>query len=182
VAEDLEFTRVDRPLVQRAARVLALAKDRKLSIVTAESCTGGLIAAVLSDAPGAADWLHGGFVTYTKEAKEALLGVSTDLIDSAGIVSEAVARAMAEGALARSPADVSVAIAGVAGPTTDEDGTPVGTVHLAAARRGHATIHVARNFGDSGAAPIAIAASRRLSRCLNAPCGREVTAGPTLTY
>ena len=150
MTEDLEFTRVDRALVERAAAVMATAKRKRLSIVTAESCTGGLIAAVLSEAPGAGDWLHGGFVTYTKENKTAALGVPADLIERHGIVSEAVARAMADGALARSPADIAVAITGVAGPETDEDGTAVGTVHLAAACRDGKTLHVRRQFGDIG--------------------------------
>ena len=150
MAEDIEFTRIDRALIDQAAAVLKLAKRRRLGLVTAESCTGGLVAAVLSEAPGAADWLHGGFVTYTKESKTAALGVPADLIAQAGAVSEAVARAMAEGALARSPADVAVAITGVAGPEPDEDGTPVGIMHLAAARRGRETIHVQHAFGNIG--------------------------------
>ena len=153
MAEDLEFTCIDRALVERAAAVMALAERKRLSLVTAESCTGGLIAAVLSEAPGAADWLHGGFVTYTKENKTIALGVPSELIEHEGIVSEAVARAMAQGALARSPADVAVAITGVAGPKPDEDGTPVGTVHFAAARRGRAMSHVQYQFGDIGRGP-----------------------------
>jgi nicotinamide-nucleotide amidase len=153
LAEDLEYTHIDRALIEQAADVMALAKDKKLSIVTAESCTGGLIAAVLSEAPGAGDWLHGGFVTYTKENKQAALGVTLDLIEREGVVSEAVARAMAEGALARSPADVSVAVTGVAGPATDDEGNPVGTAHLAAARRGGELLHVRRDFGDIGRGP-----------------------------
>jgi nicotinamide-nucleotide amidase len=150
VAEDIEFARIDRPLIEQGVAVLELAKRERLGLVTAESCTGGLIAAVLSEAPGAADWLHGGFVTYTKENKTAALGVPAGLIARAGVVSEAVARAMAEGALARSPADVAVSITGTAGPAPEEDGTPVGHMHVAAARRGRATIHVAHDFGDIG--------------------------------
>jgi nicotinamide-nucleotide amidase len=158
VAEQLEFTKIDRALVQRAADVVVLAERKGVGIVTAESCTGGLVAAVLSEAPGAADWLHGGFVTYTKQNKTAALGVPADLIERAGAVSEPVARAMAEGALARSPANIAVAITGVAGPTTDDDGTPVGTVHFAAARRGFPTIHLVRCFGDIGRGPCRYAA------------------------
>lgn len=158
MTEKIEFTQIDKPLVALACKVMALAESRKVSLVTAESCTGGLVAAVLSDAPGAGDWLHGGFVTYTKEQKTAVLGVDPALIAQADVVSEPVARAMAEGALAHSPADASVAITGVAGPSTDEDGTPVGTVHFAAARRGHATLHVMRKFGDIGRGPCRYAA------------------------
>jgi nicotinamide-nucleotide amidase len=150
VVEDIEFTRIDRALIDQSVAVLKLAQRERLGLVTAESCTGGLIAAVLSEAPGAGDWLHGGFVTYSKEDKTAVLRVPADLIERAGIVSEAVARAMAEGALARSPADVAVSVTGAAGPAPEEDGTPVGHMHLAAARRGHATIHAAHDFGDVG--------------------------------
>ena len=153
MAKHVEFTRIDRDLIEEAVAVMEIAKRKQLSIVTAESCTGGLIAAVLSEAPGAGDWLHGGFVTYTKENKAAALGVDLDLIEKEGVVSAPVARAMAEGALERSPADIAVAITGVAGPATDEDGTPVGTVHFAAARRGFETMHVERNFGDIGRGP-----------------------------
>jgi nicotinamide-nucleotide amidase len=150
VAEDIDFTRIDRALVEQGAALLERAKRERLRLVTAESCTGGLIAAVLSEVPGAADWLHGGFVTYTIEHKTAALGVPPDLIERAGVVSEAVARAMAEGALARSPADVAVSVTGAAGPAPEKDGTPVGRMHLAAARRGRTTMHVAHDFGDIG--------------------------------
>ncbi len=150
MTKDLQFTCIDRALIEKAAALMELAKRKKVSFVTAESCTGGLIAAVLSEAPGAGDWLQGGFVTYTKENKVAALGVDPAMIDREGVVSEAVARAMAEGALARTPADISVSVTGVAGPKTDEDGTPVGTIHFAAARRGGETLHVHRNYGDIG--------------------------------
>jgi nicotinamide-nucleotide amidase len=148
--EKLEFTRIDAPLVRRAADVMAVAARNRLSIVTAESCTGGLLAAVLSEAPGAADHLHGGFVVYTEEHKKIALSVPAGLIEHEGAVSAAVARALAEGALARSAADLSVAITGVAGPASDKKGNPVGLVHLAAARRGFPTLHVEKRFGDIG--------------------------------
>lgn len=150
---DIEFTRIDAALVQTAAKVMSGAAEQRLSLVTAESCTGGLIAAALSEAPGAATWLHGGFVTYTKAQKIAVLGLDAALIDRAGLASEAVARAMAENALARSPADIAVAITGVAGPARDEDDTPVGTMHIAAARRGGETVHRKQMFGDIGRGP-----------------------------
>jgi nicotinamide-nucleotide amidase len=92
-------------------------------------------------------------VTYSAEQKTAALGVAPAVIEAAGLVSEAVARAMAEGALARSPADMAVSVTGVAGPEPDEDGTPVGIVHFAVARRGHATLHAERRYGDIGRGP-----------------------------
>ena len=118
-----------------AAAVLAQAKDCGLSIVTAESCTGGLIAAAFSRAPGAATHFHGGFVTYTKPMKTAVLGVSSDLLERKGAVCEEVARAMAQGALEGSPAEIALSITGVAGPEPDEDGNPGGLIYCAVARR-----------------------------------------------
>jgi nicotinamide-nucleotide amidase len=144
----IEFTKIDEAIIRRAAEVLALAERKGLTRVTAESCTGGLLASVLSEAPGAGDRLHGGFVVYTKEQKTIALGVSPDLLERESAVSEPVARAMADGALAHSIADIAVSITGVAGPAADEDGNPVGLVHFAAARRGFATLR--REFGDIG--------------------------------
>jgi nicotinamide-nucleotide amidase len=146
----IEFTKIDQAIVRRAADVLALAKRANFTIVTAESCTGGLLASVLSEAPGAGERLQGGFVVYTKQHKSIALGVPRDLLQRESAVSEAVARALADGALAHSIADISVSITGVAGPAPDEDGNPVGLAHFAAARRGFATIHVRRDFGDIG--------------------------------
>lgn len=137
-------------LVERAKEVLALAKHKGLSIVTAESCTSGLLASVLAEAPGAAELLHGGFVTYTKQSKNATLGVAEDLLRAKGAVNAEVACAMAEGALMRSPADLAAAITGVAGPAADEDGNPVGFVCIAVARRGSDIQHFERNYGDIG--------------------------------
>jgi nicotinamide-nucleotide amidase len=138
------------PLVEAAKEVLALAKQKRLTLVTAESCTSGLLASVLSEAPGAAELLHGGFVTYTKRNKTVALGVSEELLKSKGAVCEPVACAMAEGALARSPADLAAAITGVAGPSPDEDGNPVGLVCFAVARRGFPTSHFQSHYGDIG--------------------------------
>lgn len=133
-----------------AEDVLALAKDRKLTVVTAESCTSGLLASLLSEAPGASELLHGGFVTYTKANKTAALGVPQDLLTAKTAVCEEVARAMAEGALQRSPADVAAAITGVAGPEPDEDGNPVGLVFIAVARRGFDTRVMKKTYRDAG--------------------------------
>lgn len=152
-----------------ADSVLALARRKGLTIVTAESCTCGMLAHALSQAEGAGDHLHGGFLTYTKTAKHAVLGVPAALLASKGAVCEEVARAMAQGALERSPADLSVAITGVAGPAEDEDGNPVGLVHLAAARRGGAILHVRKHYGDIGQDAVlrhAIADALRLLRCV----------------
>jgi nicotinamide-nucleotide amidase len=139
------------PAVIAAAKdAMACAKAHGLSIITAESCTSGLLASALSEAPGASEHLHGGIVTYTKQSKSMLLGVSEALLRSKGAVCDEVACAMAEGALERSPADIAVAITGVAGPEPDEDGNPVGLVCIAVARRGQATAPIRRSYGDIG--------------------------------
>ena len=111
-------------------------RERGLHLVTAESCTGGLIAAACTSIAGSSDWFERGIVCYSNEAKTELLGVPATLIVKHGAVSAEVARAMAEGALAHSPADLSLAVTGVAGPSGGTEAKPVGTVWLALARRG----------------------------------------------
>jgi nicotinamide-nucleotide amidase len=122
-------------LVPLAERTLTLAREKDLTLVTAESCTAGKLSALLSEASGAAEHLHGGFVTYTKANKIKSLGVSAVLLREKGAVCRDVAVAMVHGALARSPADLAVSITGVAGPDPDEDGNPVGLVCIAVARK-----------------------------------------------
>ena len=137
-------------LIEAAEDVLALAKQKDQTIITAESCTSGLLASVLSEAPGAAELLHGGFVIYTKQNKTVALSVSAELLKTKGAVCPQVACAMAEGALMRSPATLAVSITGVAGPSPDEDGNPVGKVCIAVARRGCPTTHIEQDYGDIG--------------------------------
>jgi nicotinamide-nucleotide amidase len=110
-------------------------------LTTAESCTGGLIAATCTEVAGSSAWFERGFVTYSNEAKSGLLGVPAELIERHGAVSEEVARAMATGALAQSRADIAVAVTGVAGPTGGSEAKPVGTVWLAWAERGRHGAH-----------------------------------------
>ncbi len=131
--------------------LLGQAKRAGLTIVTAESCTAGLLSQVLSDAEGAAEHFDGGFVTYTKGHKTCALGVPGALLQGKqGAVCGEVARAMADGALLHSTATLSAAITGVAGPAPDEDGNPVGRVCIAVARRGQPTRDFERNYGDLG--------------------------------
>jgi nicotinamide-nucleotide amidase len=134
--------------------VLAEARERGLRIATAESCTGGLIAALLTEIPGSSDVLERGFVVYSNHAKSDLLGIPADLIAEQGAVSEAVARAMAGGALAHSDAQLAMAVTGIAGPGGDTALKPVGLVHIAAARKGGSTLHEAHRFGEIGRAEI----------------------------
>jgi nicotinamide-nucleotide amidase len=141
-----------------AEEALRLARGLELMIVTAESCTGGLVAGALTEIPGSSDAFDRGFVTYSNAAKTAMLGVPSALIEAHGAVSEPVARAMAEGAISASGAGLSVAITGVAGPGGGSLEKPVGLVHFAAARAGHPTLHLERRFGDLGRSEV-----RRLS-------------------
>jgi nicotinamide-nucleotide amidase len=124
-----------------ARLVIDDARERSLRIVTAESCTGGLVAAALCAIPGASDVFERGFVAYTNRAKQEMLGVSGDLIADLGAVSEPISRMMAEGALEESHAHVSVAITGVAGPGGGTPMKPVGTVHFATARSNQSVHH-----------------------------------------
>jgi nicotinamide-nucleotide amidase len=128
----IELQRV-LPMVEPLAETL---RARGLRLATAESCTGGLIAAACTAIAGSSDWFECGIVSYSNAAKTELLGVDAALIDAHGAVSEPVVRAMAEGALARSLADVVLAVTGIAGPGGAVPGKPVGTVWLAWARRG----------------------------------------------
>jgi len=123
-------------LTEAAARLLALYRARALKLATAESCTGGLVAGLLTEIAGSSDVVERGFVVYSNEAKTELLGVPADLIRRHGAVSPGVAAAMAEGAIRQSRADVAVAITGVAGPGGGSPEKPVGLVYLAVERRG----------------------------------------------
>jgi nicotinamide-nucleotide amidase len=137
-------------LTALAIRTLEACRAGKLMVATAESCTGGLIAAVLTDIAGSSDVVDRGFVTYSNEAKQQALGVPATTIEAHGAVSEPTARAMAEGALARSIAQVAVSCTGIAGPGGATPGKPVGLVHLACARSGKPTLHLKREYGTIG--------------------------------
>jgi nicotinamide-nucleotide amidase len=134
----------------RAQELLEEARNRDLRIATAESCTGGLIAACLTEIPGSSDVFERGFVVYSNAAKTEMLGVPTALIDRHGAVSPQVAVAMAEGALKHSRAQLAVAVTGIAGPGGGSPGKPVGLVHLALARAGGATMNRELRLGEIG--------------------------------
>ncbi len=138
------------PLAVRTTALLAHCRAHGVKIATAESCTGGLVAALLTEIAGASDVFERGFITYSNAAKTGLLGVARDLITREGAVSAAVARAMAEGALDRSAADLSVAVTGIAGPGGGSAEKPVGLVWFAIARRGAGAETVEKRFGDLG--------------------------------
>ena len=138
----------DRDTVLAVKDVLDLAREGGLMVATAESCTGGLIGAALTSVAGSSDVVERGYITYSNEAKMELLGVEQDSIKLHGAVSEVVARAMAEGALKHSRADIAVSVTGVAGPSGGTKDKPVGLVHLACARRENETVHRKLLCGD----------------------------------
>ena len=139
---------IERDLVGQAQPVIDALRAAGLSVATAESCTAGLIAAILSHAQNASECLHGGFVVYTKANKAKVLGVDRNLLDAQGAVSAEVARQMAEGALVRSPANIAVSVTGVLGPDPDEDGNPAGLTYFAVCREGHEAVVSRRDFSQ----------------------------------
>jgi nicotinamide-nucleotide amidase len=141
-----------------AMSVLEAARARGLKIATAESCTGGLVAGALTDIAGSSDVVDRGFVTYSNEAKQQMLGVPALTIDKHGAVSRETAEAMARGALGNANADIVVSITGIAGPGGGSKDKPVGLVHFAAAARSGALMHKEMRYGDIGRAEV-----RRLS-------------------
>lgn len=150
----------DIEIERLAEAILAAARAKGWTITTAESCTGGLVAAALTDIAGSSDVFHRGVVTYSNQAKTALLGVPSGLFPSVGAVSADVARAMAEGALAGSGAQVAVGVTGIAGPGGGSADKPVGLVWFGLARKGAATITQEMRFGDLGRGPVRMAAVR----------------------
>lgn len=149
----------DDPLAAAATRLLATCRAMGLTLATAESCTGGMVAAALTGIAGSSDVFDRGFVTYSNAAKSQMLGVPEAMVSTHGAVSEPVARAMAEGAVRQSGADLAVAITGIAGPGGGSAEKPVGLVHFAVARRNGATTHERRLFsGDRAAVRLASAA------------------------
>ena len=142
-----------------ARRVVEAAAARGMMVAAAESCTGGLVCGALTGIAGSSTVVERGFVTYSNAAKADLLDVPAGLIDRHGAVSEPVARAMADGVLARAPVQVSVAVTGIAGPGGGSTDKPVGLVHFAAAGP-DGLIHAERRFGDIGRAAVRQAAVR----------------------
>ncbi|ALK09695.1 Nicotinamide-nucleotide amidohydrolase PncC [Blastochloris viridis] len=142
-----------------AARLLDSCRKRGLTVATAESCTGGLVVAALTDIAGSSAVVDRGFITYSNDAKSEMLGVPPGLLAQFGAVSRETATAMAEGALDQSLADLVVAITGIAGPGGGSDEKPVGLVHFAAAKRGGRRLHHEERFGDIGRAAVRHAAA-----------------------
>lgn len=140
----------DQEMCTAASALLELCKKKRLTIATAESCTGGLVAAALTEIAGSSEVVDRGFVTYSNEAKQQMLGVTSETLRDYGAVSRQTAEAMARGAIAHSNADLAVAITGIAGPGGGSADKPVGLVHFAAAARSGALIHKEMRYGDIG--------------------------------
>ncbi|MGV8839256.1 MAG: CinA family protein [Bauldia sp.] len=154
------------PLGAEAAALVERCRSRGFAIAAAESCTGGLVAGVITEVPGSSAVFDRGFVTYANAAKTELLGVPADLIERVGAVSAEVALAMAEGALARSQAEIAVAVTGIAGPGGGSAEKPVGLVFFCATRRDRSPISTERRFGDIGRAEVRVAATHEALRLL----------------
>jgi nicotinamide-nucleotide amidase len=144
-------------LIERAAALVALCRARRFKVVTAESCTGGLVAGLLTEIPGSSAVLERGFVVYSNDAKRELLGVPAATLAEFGAVSEQTARAMAQGAIIHSQADFAVAITGIAGPDGGTAEKPVGLVHFACARRDGAVVAAEKRYGALSRSAIRLA-------------------------
>jgi nicotinamide-nucleotide amidase len=145
---------VDQELTEAARALLDLCRRKRLMLAAAESCTGGLLAATLTEIPGSSDVFERGFVTYSNEAKRVMLGVTPMTLAKHGAVSRETAEAMAAGVLAHAPVDLAVSITGIAGPGGAVPGKPVGLVYLAAASRSGRLIQDERKYGDIGRAQV----------------------------
>lgn len=153
------MTVFNQSLCEKANAILGACKAHGVKLATVESCTGGLLSAILTELPGSSAMFTHGFITYANEAKSEMVGVDAALIDAHGAVSEPVARAMAEGALKNASADLAIAITGIAGPDGGSEAKPVGTVHFGCAMKGKATIHRQERFsGDRSAVRLAAVA------------------------
>ena len=145
-------------LFSRAERIIALYRSRGLKIATAESCTGGLVAGLLTEVPGSSAVVERGFVVYSNQAKQDLLGVPAATLASFGAVSAETAKAMAQGAIAHSRADYAVAITGVAGPDGGSAEKPVGLVHFARAGANGSLTAIEKRYGAIGRGAVRAAA------------------------
>ena len=165
------MTATEQELADLAQRLGRALEARNLRVATAESCTGGLIAAACTTVAGSSDWFERGFVTYSNDAKTEALGVDPALIAAHGAVSEQVARAMADGALARAHAELAVAVTGIAGPAGGTPTKPVGLVCLAWARRGEQVEALTEHFPGDRAAVRAATVVRALQGLIERTSG-----------
>lgn len=148
---------MDDTLLRLAENLLQRCRAAKVMLATAESCTGGLIAATLTEIAGSSDVVERGYVTYSNDAKIYALGIPAEIVAGHGAVSEPVARAMAEGCLRKSKADIAIACTGIAGPGGGTPTKPVGLVHIAVAAHGQETMHQRMTYGEIGRSAVRLA-------------------------
>jgi nicotinamide-nucleotide amidase len=141
---------LDNDIVEAAKRLLDICKRKNLIMATAESCTAGLVAGTLAEVPGISSMLDRGFITYSNQSKQDMLGVSAATLEQHGAVSRETAEEMARGALAHAPVHLAVAVTGIAGPDGGSEDKPVGLVHFAVASRSGALVHAEKRFGNIG--------------------------------
>src|SRR5499433_1858145 len=171
----------DQELTHAARALLDLCRSKRLILAAAESCTGGLLAATLTEIPGSSDVFERGFITYSNEAKRTMLGVTPMTLAKHGAVSRETAEAMATGVLAHAPVDLAVSITGIAGPGGAVPGKPVGLVHLAAASRAGRLIQQERKYGDVGRAQVRRACVIEALAMLGELAAAEQAKFPTLS-
>ncbi|NDA48475.1 MAG: CinA family protein [Alphaproteobacteria bacterium] len=164
-------------LEQSARDLIQAAAAKGLTLALAESCTGGLVVGLLTQVPGSSAVLDRGFVTYSNQAKQDMLGVPLSVLEAHGAVSAAVALSMAEGALSHSRADLALAITGIAGPGGGSPQKPVGLVHFALALRGHPTQPVERHFGELGRTEVRWAALEQAMQMLHKGVSEKAGSG-----
>jgi nicotinamide-nucleotide amidase len=169
----------DAEITQAATALLELCQRKRLTVATAESCTGGLVAGALSEIAGSSAVLDRGFVTYSNEAKQQMLGVTPSTIDVYGAVSKECAEEMAKGALAHAQVDLAVSITGIAGPTGAVPGKPIGLVYFCAAARSGRLIAHDRKFGDIGRGEVRRASVLQALAMLSELADKEEPRPPT---
>ncbi len=145
---------LDDDIVEAAKRLLDICRRKNLTLATAESCTAGLVAGTLAEVPGISSMLDRGFITYSNQAKQDMVGVSAATLEKHGAVSRETAEEMARGAIAHAPVDLAVSVTGVAGPDGGSAEKPVGLVHFAAATRSGRLMHAEKRFGEIGRSEI----------------------------
>lgn len=169
---------LDDDIADAAKRLFEVCKRKNLKVATAESCTAGLVAGTLTELPGTSSILDRGFITYSNEAKQDMVGVSAATLKAHGAVSRETAEEMARGALAHAPVDLTVSVTGIAGPDGGSAEKPVGLVHFAAASRNGQFIHAERRFGNIGRSEVRKQSVLQAFRMLHELAEREASRPP----
>ncbi len=141
---------LDDDIVEAAKRLLDICRRNSFTVATVESCTAGLVAGTLAEVPGISSMLDRGFITYSNQAKQEMVGVSAETLEKHGAVSRQTAEEMARGAIERAPVDLAVSVTGIAGPDGGSEEKPVGLVHFAVASRSGNLVHAEKRFGNIG--------------------------------